>query len=345
MKINDLILPFKSVWQFIIGTIFLSSLMNLFFWPDAYDSLRNFAIGTFWSGTIWATQWIGNVYIGTQVEYKYSWLEEPLKRTFVGLIAIMSFSTIAFIIVQSLMHIIFLGGIPTDFWNWTLTQLKGIIFISPVIAFAFAGIGFFKNWRTAELNAQKLETEMLRYKYESLQNQINPHFLFNSFNVLTDLIQEDDKLAVQFVQKMSGLYRYVLESKEKELVPLNEELAFIKQYIFLLETRFDNKVVFHLNIEASDDLFVVPMAIQLLIENAIKHNIASSKKVLTIDLKRDSENLRVTNNLQLKTSLEPSSKKGLENLRQQYKFFTMKEIEITQNESIFKVSIPLLEKK
>lgn len=345
MKFKELIIPFKNVWQFVIGTIILSSLMNVIFWPNAYDSLMNFVTGIVWSGTIWATQWIGNVYIGTQVEYKYSWLEEPLKRTFVGLFSIMTFSTVAFILVQSLMHLIFLGGIPTDFWTWTLTQLKVVIFISPVIAFIFAGIGFFKSWRTAELNAQKLETEMLRYKYESLQNQINPHFLFNSFNVLTDLIQEDDKLAVAFVQKMSGLYRYVLESKEKELVSLSEELEFIKQYIFLLETRFEKKVNFNLNIEADDNKFIVPMALQLLIENAVKHNIASSQKTLTIDIEKDNENLTVTNNLQIKTSLETSTKKGLENLKQQYQFFTEREIKIEQTESFFKVEIPLLEKQ
>ncbi len=183
---------------------------------------------------------------------------------------------------------------------------------------------------------------MLSYKYEALRNQINPHFLFNSFNVLSDLIYDDQKQAVNFVHQMSGLFRYVLDSRDKELVPLKEEMEFIKSYVFLLETRFENKIEVKNHIELEHDDLIIPMSLQLLIENAVKHNEASTSKPLKIDLSRSGNRIEVKNNLQVKNIGDSSSGIGMKNLLQQYKFFTEEQIQIQKNEEFYAVSIPLL---
>jgi len=345
MKIKELINPFKSIWQFIGFTFVGSILINLIFWQGAFTGFKPFILGTIWSSLIWITQWLGNVYVGIKIEKKYSWLEHPKKRFFVGLFAIIIYSVLAYAIVQTSMYFIFLGGVPKNYFAWMLNQVLFILPISPVIAFTFTSIGFFKNWKKSVINEQKLETEMLRYKYESLQNQINPHFLFNSFNVLTEIIDEDKNLAKEFVQKMSGLYRYVLESREKELVTLSEEVEFIKKYLFLLETRFENKLQFSININNYKNKYIVPMALQLLVENAVKHNVASSKKVLNVEIYEKENSIVVSNNIQAKNTLENSTKTGLKNLKQQYEFFTIKNILIEKKGGNFIVEIPLLEKQ
>ena len=343
MKTKDLILPFKNWFHYILATLVFSILLNIVFWQDSFNEPKTFALAMLWSATIWVTQWLGNVYIGTKIGEKYSWLHHSKKRVIYGIIGIVIYSSVAFVLVQFLMNYLVFGTVPSEHLSWISTQLKITIPLSLSLSFIFNSIGFFQNWRKSELNAQKLETEMLRYKYESLQNQINPHFLFNSFNVLTELITEDQNLAVKFVQQMSGLYRYVLESKEKELVKLFEEREFIEKFVFMLETRFENKVNFVIAIENKNNYFIVPMALQLLIENAVKHNVATTNKPLTVLVKQKGDTIIVSNSLQLKSSNEHSTKTGLENLKQQYAFFTEREILISENEKAFVVVIPLLE--
>lgn len=343
--IYKLIEPFKHIWQFVLANVLLGIVFNLILWNDSFENPKFFLFATLWSMTISLTQWLGNTYFGIKVSESYSWLDEPKKRLFAGIVTIVVYSSVAYILVQFFMNYIFFGETPDNAWKWVSNQLKFTVPISLLIAFTFNSIGFFKAWKNAELNAQKLESEMLRYKYESLQNQINPHFLFNSFNVLSELVTEDQQLAVKFIDKLSSLYRYVLESKEKELVPLSEEVEFLESFIFLLKIRFENKVEFNWKVDKNEKFFIVPMALQLLVENAVKHNIATSKKVLKINIEKQGEFIVVNNNLQEKSSVEHSTKKGLKNLKQQYSFFTEKEIEIEKTAKKFEVKIPLLEKQ
>jgi len=344
MKAIDLIEPFKNWKQFILGTIVVSVFFNFIFWQNIFTDPKIFVIAMFWSASIWLTQWLGNVFIGIKIGDKYSWFEQPKKRIFLSVVGIVVYSSIAFVLVQFLMHFIVLGKLPSDHFYWVAKQLKITIPISLLVAFSFNSIGFFQSWKESTIKAQKLETEMLRYKYESLQNHINPHFLFNSFNVLSDLVTEDQHLAVKFIDRLSGLYRYVLESREKELVPLSEELDFIEKFIFLLKIRFEDKVNFKINVEKTNSHFIVPMALQLLLENAVKHNVATTKNPLIINVTLKEKSLVVSNNLQEKKSIEHSTKTGLENLKQQYQFFTTNEIQITKIENSFIVKIPLLKK-
>ncbi len=340
--LKQLIRPYSKFSYFLLGSVLISIFILFLFWQDSFARPDYFLLALFWVFTIFFTQWFGNVYIGLKLDERWPVLEYPVKRNILGVIGLILYSVIAFVLVQSLMYTLFVGGVPEDVGAWLWREIKISIPISFVISFVFSSVGYFLSWKKAVLNAQKLETEMLRYKYESLQNQINPHFLFNSFNVLSDLVEDEPTLAREFIQKMSGLYRYVLESKEQELVPLEEELAFIKSYIFLIKTRFENKLEVSLEVKDVAGFYIVPMALQILVENAIKHNMATSSKILKVKIIKQGDTISVINDLQLKSSLEASTKKGLKNITQQYAFFTTREVVIEASEKAFQVVLPLL---
>ena len=178
---------------------------------------------------------------------------------------------------------------------------------------------------------------------EGLKSQVNPHFLFNSLNTLIYIIPENTDRAIQFVQKLSKVYRYILEIRDKKLIPLEEELDFLHSYIFLLKERFGDNLEVNLSIP-SDILVqqVVPLSLQILFENAIKHNIISDKHPLKIEVFFKDEKLVVQNNLQLKKQAMPSTKVGLQNIKNRYAFFTDEKVDINDDGPYFKVTLPLI---
>jgi LytS/YehU family sensor histidine kinase len=176
-----------------------------------------------------------------------------------------------------------------------------------------------------------------------LKNQINPHFLFNNLSVLSSLVYQDQDKSVEFINQLSKVYRYLLDNQSSELVTVEKELVFIQSYIFLLHIRFDRNLHILTDIRKEDlGRFIPPMALQILIENAIKHNEASSEHPLSISVVSDGEQLIVTNNLQLRPQHEPSSQTGLQNIKDRYRFFTETPVAVLENELSFIVKIPLL---
>lgn len=212
-----------------------------------------------------------------------------------------------------------------------------------------------KPWDTRELkmtieNARQmhyLKKENVMAQFEVLKNQINPHFLFNTFSSLISLIEENQDEAVSFVEKLSNVYRYVLLSKDVELTELNNELEFISSYISLLSQRFGkNLKINNLIDKHSNEFYIPPLSMQLLIENAVKHNVISSKKPLTIEISiEDREYVVVKNNLQKKSSIKDSTNVGMKNIKNRFRYFTKKQISIIENNESFIVKLPLLNKK
>jgi len=192
--------------------------------------------------------------------------------------------------------------------------------------------------------SHKLQQENLRIQYESLKNQINPHFLFNSLNVLTSLIRIDPGLAEKFTEQMAKVYRYVLEHKEEDVVTLRTELDFIKSYIFLLEIRFPGKVKFEINVtDQSLDRFVPPLTVQLLIENAVKHNVFSKKQPLVVSMfVDDSDYFNIINNLQKREVKMGSTAVGLQNIVNRFGQLTDRMPEFGEKGETFAARIPLL---
>lgn len=220
------------------------------------------------------------------------------------------------------------------------------IVITFVITLAIHAFYFYKAYQENKLKEQKIIAGTASAQFESLKNQIDPHFLFNSLNVLSSLIEENPESAQKFTTSLSKIYRYVLEQKDKELVSVAEELQFAKTYMNLLKMRFENSITFEMpegfdNEEAK----VVPLSLQLLLENCIKHNVVSEAKPLHIKISIENNQLVVSNNLQKKEVLSDRKGVGLQNIVNRYGILTNKKVLVDENEKEFKVLLPILTKQ
>jgi sensor histidine kinase YesM len=210
-------------------------------------------------------------------------------------------------------------------------------------------IVFYMNkYKRAQLQAELLKKQSIEARFDALRNQINPHFLFNSFNVLSQLVYKDPDTSARFIDQLSNVYRYLLYNQDQKLIRLKEELDFLESYIYLLKIRFQEnlKVVHHIP-EAKKESFIAPATLQLLIENAIKHNVVSKKDPLEIRIycengTPDVNKLVVENNLQPKPVPEESSKLGLKNIRSRYDFLVGPEAVEVISSPVFTVKIPLV---
>jgi two-component system LytT family sensor kinase len=202
---------------------------------------------------------------------------------------------------------------------------------------------FFDQWKKSILHSTQLEKEKARVQYDNLKNQLNPHFLFNSLTSLDGLIYKNQELASAFLHQLSRVYRYVLENKEKELVSLKTEVTFVRNYIELLMTRFDDGLIIDMNVsEEALERNIVPVTLQIMIENALKHNIIDQDTPLKIYIYDRNEYLFIENNLQKKTQVEFSNKQGLDNFKNLYLYLSNKKVEIEETSEKFSIGIPLI---
>lgn len=218
------------------------------------------------------------------------------------------------------------------------------ILAASVINLIFVTAYFIERWKESIITAERLEKEKALVQFDNLKNQLNPHFLFNAMTSLNSLIFENQTLASEFLQQLSKVYRYVLQNKDRNFVSLQTELDFIQNYVLLLQTRFESAL--SVNFDIRDDArqrAIVPVTLQILIENAIKHNIVDRKSPLTIDITNIGNYLVISNNLQNKKQLvESSNKQGLENLKSLYRFMTENPVVIEQTDTRFAVKVPLV---
>ncbi len=233
------------------------------------------------------------------------------------------------------------------FWN---NERASNYIVSSIIAIlvllAIHSFYFYKTLQENRVKEQKIIAGTASAKFESLKNQIDPHFLFNSLNVLSSLIEENPENAQRFTTSLSKIYRYVLEQKDKELVSVEEELAFAKTYMNLLKMRFENSLFYELpttiiNSEAK----VVPLSLQLLLENTVKHNVVSEQKPLHIRIYVDGDYLAIQNDFQKKEVLQSRQGVGLQNIINRYGIITNRKVLIEQNEQTFTVKLPILTKQ
>ncbi len=218
------------------------------------------------------------------------------------------------------------------------------LFFSQLIACVYEAFYYLEQWKKSVLMSEELEKRALQSRLDSLKNQVSPHFLFNSLNSLTALVEEDPKRAIQFIGELSAIYRYLLQSNEQELTTLSRELDFIDAYMYLLKTRFEEGL--YLTKEIDPDLcdyLIPPLTLQILIENAVKHNMISESKPLYIRIYTDeANNLIVTNNLQKRKASVQSHKTGLVNISAKYALLNQPDIIISETDTHFQVIIPLL---
>ena len=202
---------------------------------------------------------------------------------------------------------------------------------------------FLSRWKESIVLTERLEKEKSQVQFDNLKNQLNPHFLFNALTSLNSLIFENQELASQFLQHMSKVYRYVLQNKDKNFVSLQTEIDFIKNYVFLAETRYGEALKIRFDIHKDTlERAIVPVTLQILIENAFKHNIIDHEKPLQIDIVTMGDYLVISNNLQVRRTVESSNKLGLENLKSLYAFLTERSVIIESLPERFNVKVPLI---
>jgi len=288
--------------------------------------------------------WLGLVFFAN---LKYTTPNEYVKKALLrlALFFAMAFfiSIVIYTIALTAIFLITRQDLSLMFPQILETELKGML-IGAGSGYLLGSIAFiYFQWTDALKREQKLKEEKLTFQYETLKNQVNPHFLFNSLNTLSSLVSKDVELSEQYIQKLSSIYRYILENKDLDQVNLKRELEFVKDYFYLQQVRDNGKIDLEVNVEDPERFEILPISLQLLVENAFKHNMATRSNPLKILIELDEKNncVSVSNNLRLKTHIEDTSKLGLNNLSERNKLITGKEVKVIEKEGEFKVIVPL----
>ncbi len=335
----------KLIWKipaFILLLIAMGTLIMLFVLRGETYTWKMFIYSATNSVLVGGAFMIGLTLMINILDEKLPWLHFPLKRLITQVLVTIGFSMVLIVIT------IFLNGL---FSHEQITSGyfldRGFFMMKIAFFFLFGGsllsnaILFFKNWKEAAVQQEKLKREQLVLQYETLKSQVNPHFLFNNLNSLTSLISTNPEKAIDFVKKLSEVYRYVLDQKDHELVDLKTELNFLESYVYLQKIRFESNL--NVQIDVNPKSFkVIPLSVQMLVENAIKHNEISDKKPLKIRIFTDDEQyLTVENDLHKKSGSEGNGS-GIQNIRDRYDFFSDRKVILSFNSERFRVCIPLL---
>ncbi len=299
------------------------------------------------SSAYWSVLANGNDWIVHLLNKRWTWLDAPLKRTLIGTAAMFVYTIIASLIIIYI-FVTFRYGL--DFWKLLMAgQLNRSLMIPLFITVIFAlwghGQAFLLEWRQAAIDVERLKTENLKSKFEALKSQVNPHFLFNSLNALTNLVYADQDRAAEFIQKLSEVYRYVLDHQNDEVVTLKEEMDFLKSYVYLNKIRFGkNLTVTYENLDTwKEDWMVPPVALQMLMENALKHNEISTDFPLHVRVRMEENKLVITNNINPIDHPKPDSNGlGLSNIKERFAMMTDEPVVVEKTATQFSVQVPLL---
>lgn len=286
--------------------------------------------------------WLGSGILSEMKMGGISWLAAPLKRLLIMLVATLVYTFIIWWFIASAWNAPWNGfDLFRPAYRFEWSEFLPTLFITLFISIFMHGRSFLYDWRQSALEAEQLKKAQIAARYETLKNQVNPHFLFNSLNVLTALVHKDADMAEQFIRQLSAVYRYVLDSRDQEVVSLTEELRQLESFIYLMKIRFGNSFTAEINVSESDG-YVAPLTLQMLVENAIKHNEVSKSNPLKIEIIRENDMILVKNNLQPKSTVEPSSGVGLENIRMRYQLLSDRKLEIHADGQVFEVKVPVV---
>ncbi|MCK4664929.1 MAG: histidine kinase [Bacteroidales bacterium] len=326
-------------WIRIIGIPLIGIIMPIIFHNE------NDGIGLFiWiiiSVLLTFSVWEGSSRIVSFLWMKYPWEKNPAIHLLISTIFLISLSLFLIFVL------FFINYIFTDYSSDYWQEMKGVNVAMVLITFfttsIYEGVYLFEKWEKSLVLTAKLEKENIQSQFEALKNQINPHFLFNSLSVLESIIPTDPEKAVGFVNKFAKIYRYVLDVKDEIVVELKDELDFVMSYIFLQKIRFGENLKIITNIDANVlNNFVLPLSLQLLIENAIKHNEISDTYSLTITMTNNKDCLIIKNDLQQIQDDSNSTKIGLKNLTERYKLISDSTPKFYIKENKFIAEIPFL---
>ncbi|RZS93344.1 2TM domain-containing protein [Aquimarina brevivitae] len=288
-----------------------------------------------------------NGYFFDKINEYFSWEQQPQKRLWYGAIGSIIITMATLAILRFVLVVLFFGRTWAHFVATERVTYYVIGFIITLFfSVFFHAFYFYKELQKQKITEQKIIADTASAKFTALKNQLDPHFLFNSLNVLTSLIEENPMMAQKFTTSLSKVYRYVLEQKNKELVTVDEELKFAKTYMTLVKLRFEDSIIFEMpEKSANPDAKVVPLSLQILLENTVKHNVVTSKRPLHIKIYEEGNMLIVENNLQPKEVIKERSGVGLGNIKQRYGLLTKREFAIYKTDKSFIAKLPILTKQ
>lgn len=325
------------VLSFIIPIVF----MNCRFSKPPYFTLDKFLVVI----GITTAIWVGNRYIMIHSRTKYPQFTDVRKRLWYQSALMLLFTLAANISLGQLADKVFRrDNVTLTLADIIIHSNSAAIFCTIMIIAIYESIYFMNELRKSVEEKEMLKRESLNAQLDALRTQVNPHFLFNNLNTLASVIPENQEQAVQFVQQLSKVYRHILEVQDQQSIPLKDELDVLKAYAFLLKTRFGDNLGITINVpEEKLKKKIVPLSLQILMENAIKHNIVSSDKPLKVDVYAENGHLVVHNNLQKKNQVNTSTGIGLDNIRNRCRLLGNGQVQVVENDSSFTVSIPLID--
>jgi sensor histidine kinase YesM len=286
--------------------------------------------------------WEGNRFLHFSLRSYFDWINKPLRKIAVLILSI-TFYTVP---VSVLLLVGWYKIFSKEPVNWNIVTDSSLIILIAVIfiTHVYETVFLVKESESEMIRNEQLERAKAEAELEALKNQIDPHFIFNSLNTLSHLIENNPVKAKQFNDNLADVYRYILQNKARSLVLLREEMEFLQSYFLLLQIRFEKGVRLNVNVDeaALDQYLIPPISLQILAENAIKHNEFSEATPLSIEIEMKNDELVVHNQIRKKTLRKASSKIGLQNLGERYKLTTNKEIVVKEEENDFTVSLPIL---
>lgn len=308
-------------------------------WKDADVWLVSFPL----LFSIGIVSWYGHVLYSEWVERKYPSLRESRQRIFMKTLVVLFIMTpsIAFIfLIYDSLHIL---GYQLQKEHLFPGMLIGIC-VNIIFETLYEADYIFSKYKESLTDKETMEQLSISQEFDTLKNQVNPHFLFNCFNTLSSLISVDKVLAEKFLDELSKVYRYLLRSNEEGVSTVENEIRFIQSYYKLLQTRHGDAVKLNIQIDKRYEPYLLPsLTLQLLVENVVKHNALSKNKPLVIDIFTAAGNkLVVNNNLQRRTIKAPSNGVGLENIKAKYKLLRQPGFQIIEDEKNFTVVLPLI---
>jgi hypothetical protein len=293
--------------------------------------------------------WFANAYTADLLNIRTGWSERPMRRLLLTVGASFGASLLVIVTVGELSAVLlFHRPLGYALTHQFVSHAALPLLTTVVVSLFMHSRSFLLAWREATVRAERLEKETAVARLDSLRRQVDPHFLFNSLNALTSLVEEEPQRAVRFIRQLSSVYRYVLDSQSQELVPLSEELAFAEAYVFLQKTRLDEALQVEFSLPPTAEaaaLHLPPLALQLLLENALKHNSAYQASPLHLRVAVDvaAATLTVRNTLRpRRLPANEASGRGLANLRARYAFLTPRPVAAGPLGEEFVVTLPLL---
>ncbi len=336
------VIGFSDRWMMIIGIPVASLIVSVLLFSPQFEACDwpTLAFCVPMSFVYTSAFWFGMRKTYHLVRLRYPNLEDIGMRIFWASVAFL----IVFILVDFSLDFVIAQFHPLhDDPGFAVVFTVSLILCALVIAI-YEAAAFYLQLGMAVREKAELERNYVSSQLEGLRNQVNPHFLFNSLNTLIYLIPENADKAVNFVQKMSKVYRYVLESREAQLIPVRDELEFLQAYIFLLKERFGENLQVHLiDLDHNDRAGIVPLSLQMLFENAIKHNVISTEKPLSIEVFFENKRLVVRNNLQRKNQVMDSTGVGMQNIKDRYRMLTDQAVEVIVSQQYYTVLLPVVE--